>query len=129
MEKEKVMQIDIQSQGFTLTDGIRDHLMKRLACRLSHGDDHITRVNVRLSDINGPRGGADKRCFIEVRLKRAPALAIEDTEADLYLAIDRAAERAGRTMDRRLERQRKFASGWLNEPDNEGMDTQVEVRP
>lgn len=123
------MQVDIQSHGFKLTDGIRGYLMKRLACGLNHGDDHITRVNVRLSDINGPRGGADKRCFIEVRLKRAPALAIEDTEADLYVAIDRATERAGRTMDRRLERQRDFASGSLKEPDNEGMGAQAEARP
>ncbi|MBU0501420.1 MAG: HPF/RaiA family ribosome-associated protein [Gammaproteobacteria bacterium] len=103
------MQIDIQSQGFPLTDGLRDYLMKRLAYGLNHGDEYITRVSVRLSDINGPRGGADKRCLIEVRLKAAPAVVIEDTEADLYVAIDRAAERAGRTLARRLARQREFA--------------------
>lgn len=102
------MQIDIQSQGFTLTEGLRDYVMKRLAYGLNHGDEAITRVSVRLSDINGPRGGEDKRCFIEVRLKTAPAVVIEDTEADLYVAIDRAAERAGRTLARRLARQREF---------------------
>lgn len=105
------MQMDIQSQGFTLTDGLRDYLMKRLAYGLNHGGDFITRVTVRLSDINGPRGGADKRCFIEVRLKQLPAVVIEDTEADLYVAIDRAAERAGRTLARRLARQREFVPG------------------
>lgn len=68
------MQINIQGQGFTLTAGLRGYLMKRLACSLNHGDDHIIRVTVRLSGINGPRGGADKRCFIEVRLK--PGLSI-----------------------------------------------------
>lgn len=103
------MQMDIQSQGFSLTDGLRDYLMKRLAYALNHGDEFITRVIVRLSDINGPRGGADKRCLIEVRLKAASAVVIEDTEADLYLAIDRASERAGRTLARRLARQREFA--------------------
>lgn len=105
------MQTDIQSKGFTLTDGLRDYLMKRLAYGLSHGDGHITRVTVRLSDINGPRGGADKRCFIEVKLKGTSAVVVEDTEADLYVAIDRATERAGRSMVRRLARQRKFAPG------------------
>ncbi len=114
------MQMDIQSQGFPLTDGLRDYLMKRLAYGLNHGDEHITRVTVRLSDINGPRGGADKRCLIEVRLKAAPAVVIEDTEADLYVAIDRAAERAGRALARRLARQREFAPGprtWREESD------------
>ena len=37
------------------------------------------------------------------------AVVIEDTEADLYVAIDRAADRAGRTLERRLARQREFA--------------------
>ena len=103
------MQTSIQSLGFTLTEGLRGYVMKRLAYSLNHGDEHITRLTVRLSDINGPRGGADKRCLIEVRLKAAPALVIEDTEADLYIAIDRATERAGRTLERRLARQREFA--------------------
>jgi putative sigma-54 modulation protein len=110
------MQMDIQSQGFSLTDGIRDYVTKRLAYGLNHGDDHITRIIVRLSDINGPRGGDDKRCLIEVRLKAAPAVVIEDTEADLYVAIDRAAERAGRTLARRLARQREFAPGMAAAP-------------
>jgi len=103
------VQMDIQSQGFSLTDGIRDYVMKRLAYALAHGDAAITRIIVRLSDINGPRGGDDKRCLIEVRLKAATAVVIEDTETDLYVAIDRAAERAGRTLARRLARQREFA--------------------
>jgi ribosomal subunit interface protein len=103
------MQMDIQSQGFSLTEGIRDYVMKRLAYTLAYGDAAITRIIVRLSDINGPRGGDDKRCLIEVRLKTASAVVIEDTEADLYVAIDRAAERAGRTLARRLARQREFA--------------------
>mgnify|MGYP001807032328 FL=1 len=110
------MQMDIQSQGFSLTEGIRDYVMKRLAFTLSHGDTAITRIIVRLSDINGPRGGDDKRCLIEVRLKAASAVVIEDTEGDLYMAIDRAAERAGRTLSRRLARQREFVPGMQKAP-------------
>lgn len=110
------MQMDIQSQGFSLTEGIRDYVMRRLAFSLSHGDPAITRIIVRLSDINGPRGGDDKRCLIEIRLKAASAVVIEDTEGDLYVAIDRAAERAGRTLTRRLARQREFAPGMQKAP-------------
>ncbi|MCP5279164.1 MAG: HPF/RaiA family ribosome-associated protein [Thiobacillus sp.] len=103
------MRIDIQTHGFSLTQGLREYVEKRLAYDLSHAGDSIMRLTVRLSDINGPRGGDDKRCLIEVRLKQAPAVVIEDVEADLYVAIDRAAERAGRTLARRLARQREFA--------------------
>lgn len=105
------MHIDIHTQGFTLTPGLREYVEKRLASALSHGDGNVTRLTVRLSDINGPRGGDDKRCLVEMRLKAASAVVIEDTEADVYLAIDRAAERAGRTLARRLARQREYAPG------------------
>jgi putative sigma-54 modulation protein len=102
------MNIQIHAQDFTLTEGLREHVARRLAYALNHGQDIVSRIVVRLSDINGPRGGLDKRCGIEIRLKGASAVAIEDTEADLYVAIDRAAERAGRTLDRRLARRRDF---------------------
>lgn len=102
------MNIQIHAQDFTLTEGLRDHVARRLAYALNHGVDSVSRVVVRLSDVNGPRGGIDKRCDIEIRLKGSATIAIEDTEVDLYVAIDRATERAGRTLDRRLARRREF---------------------
>ena len=36
-----------------------------------------------------------------------PEVAIDDIESDLYLAIDRAVDRVGRTLSRRLARQRE----------------------
>ncbi len=100
------MQINIQSRSFSLTDALREHIKRRLGFALSTRDEHIQRVMVRLSDINGPRGGNDKQCHIQVRLSHLPDVIIEDTEADMYAAIDRAADRAGRTVGRRLSRQR-----------------------
>ena len=106
------MHIDIQCRGFELTDSLRDYTRKRLASNLERVGARITRVSVRLADINGPRGGNDKHCHIELRLKGMPEVVIEDTEADLYVAIDRAAERAGRTLSRRLARNQRSAQGF-----------------
>jgi putative sigma-54 modulation protein len=100
------MQIDIQTRNFPLTEALRSHTERRLGFALSARDKHIQRVIVRLSDSNGPRGGADKCCHIHVALDKMPDVVIEDTEADLYTAIDRGADRAGRTVARRLVRQR-----------------------
>lgn len=111
-QAEAIMQMDIKCRGFELTDGLREHVRKRLACNLHHGNTAIRQVSVRLSDINGPRGGADKRCQIALRLNGLPRIVIEDTEADLYLAIDRAADRAGRTLLRRLDRSLRAAPGF-----------------
>jgi ribosomal subunit interface protein len=100
------MQLDIQARNFPLTSALRGHVERRLGFALSTRDDHILRITVRLSDINGPRGGADKCCHIQVVLPHLPDVVIEDTEANLYAAIDRAADRAGRTVGRRLARHR-----------------------
>lgn len=100
------MQIDIQARNFPLTHALRNHVERRLGFALSTRDEHIQRIMVRLSDINGPRGGEDKCCHIQVIIPHLPDIVIEDTEEDLYAAIDRAADRAGRTVGRRLSRQR-----------------------
>ena len=102
------MNLKIQAQGLALTDGLRQHVAMRLAYALNYGRDIVTRIVVRLSDVNGPRGGEDKCCDIEVRLKGAPALIVEDIQSDLYLAIDRASARIGRALDRHLARRRDF---------------------
>lgn len=110
------MQIDIQARNFSLTDALRNHVERRLSFALSTRDEHIQRISVRLVDINGPRGGEDKCCRIQVVLPHLTDVVIEDTEVDMYAAIDRAADRAGRTVSRRLARQRDNdrTSGFLN---------------
>jgi len=100
------MQIDIQARNFPMTRALNDHIKRRLGFALSASAEHIRRVLVRLNDINGPRGGADKCCHIQIMLGRLPDVVIKDTEADLYTAIDRAADRAGRTAVRRLAKHR-----------------------
>lgn len=99
------MKIDIQARDFSLTDALRSHAERRLSFAMSCCSDHIQRVEIRLSDINGPRGGADKCCRLRVVLSGLPDVLIEDIEADLYVAINRATDRAGRTLVRKLGRQ------------------------
>lgn len=102
------MQLDIQARDFPLTEALHKHAERRLQFALSCCSDHMMRVVMRLSDINGPRGGADKHCHLQVVLAGLPDVVIEDTEADMYVAIDRAADRASRTVVRRLARQRSI---------------------
>jgi ribosomal subunit interface protein len=101
------MRIDIQARGFDLTEGLRAHTERRLQFALSWASDEVRAVRVCLSDINGPRGGNDKRCRIQIPMAGAQNVVVEDAESDLYVAIDRAAERTERAMSRRLERLRE----------------------
>jgi ribosome-associated translation inhibitor RaiA len=59
---------------------------------------------VRIADLNGPRGGVDRQCRITVDVRPSRTVILEETDADLYRAIDRAAHRVGQSVRRQLER-------------------------
>ncbi len=100
------MRIDIKGSGFPVTTALMDHTERRLRFALSRRCDRIVRVAVLVGDTNGPRGGTDKFCRIRILLKRAPEVLIEDSGAELYAVIDRAVERAGRNVAKRVDRMR-----------------------
>lgn len=103
------MRVTIQTNGFEMTSALRSYTEHRLAIALGWAREHTRKLAVSLSDINGPRGGIDKRCKIQVRLDGGRDVIIENVEADLYVAIDRAVDRADRAVVRQVERARHFA--------------------
>jgi ribosome-associated translation inhibitor RaiA len=102
--------LSIQSRGFTLTRALKDRISKRIGLILGNTGHPITNVDVRLSDINGPKGGVDKKCQIHIQLSGQPGVIVTDIQRDLYNAIDRAASRAMRTMRRKLSQRRDYRS-------------------
>lgn len=102
------MRLAIQSNGFEMTIALRLYTEHRVAVALGWARGHMRKLLVWLSDVNGPRGGVDKRCKIQVQLDSGREVIIEECEADLYAAIDRAANRADRAVVRQVERSRKF---------------------
>ena len=98
------MHVEAYSSTFTLTDGLREFLQRRLGFALGRYRDAIRRVTVRLRDLNGPRGGSDKACQLQVELAGQQPLVISHTAPDLYQAIGAAAKRADRQVARRLSR-------------------------
>jgi putative sigma-54 modulation protein len=110
------MQIDVKALGFELTPALRIHAERRLHFALGRADPQVSRLRVQLSGLSGARAGEDKRCQVRITLAGAPEVVVEDTEADLYTAIDRAADRAGRTAMRRLQRSREQHQGWYSPP-------------
>ncbi len=98
------MRIEIQGLGFPLTAPLIDHTQRRLSFALTRNGHRIRRVMVRLGDTNGPHGGTDKFCKIQLFLEQMPTVIIGEAGADLYAVIDRASERAGRNIAKRVAR-------------------------
>jgi ribosome-associated translation inhibitor RaiA len=69
-----------------------------------HGD-HITRVEVHLSDENGHKHGpSDKRCLMEARVEGRPPLAVTQHAENLNQAVSGAADKMVRLIDSTLGR-------------------------
>jgi len=101
------MWLDIRSQDLDIGQGLRGHIERRLRFALGRFGPRVSRVTVYLADLNGPRGGIDKRCRIVVRLQRSGQVFVEDTDTDLEAVVDRAADRVGQSVSRHLERRRE----------------------
>jgi len=71
--------------------------------RLGRISDRLTRVEVHVSDVDGPRGGADdKRCAIEIRPNGMNPISATDQAATVEAAVGGAADKVLRAFDRQV---------------------------
>jgi len=103
------MRIDIQARRIPLPGRLRRQTERRIRAALTRFDESIMRVSLWLSDVNGPRGGNDKICQVQIVMPGKPDVLIEETRDNFYAAINRALDRAGQSVVRRLERNRRRA--------------------
>lgn len=101
------MRLSIRASGIELSEELRRHVERRLLFALSRFGERVKDVTVRLADLNGPRGGIDKRCRMLAQLAPRGAIRVVKTDGDLQAAIDRCAERLGRSVVRELGRWRQ----------------------
>jgi putative sigma-54 modulation protein len=59
-------------------------------------------------DVNGPKGGPDKVCRMTVLLAGLDRVAITEYGPNLFVMVDRVADRVKRRVSSALERARRF---------------------
>lgn len=67
----------------------------------------VPQARIRLSDLNGPRGGVDKRCQVELHTAGAGTVVVTAVATHWPAALDRALARAGRALPRAWRRARQ----------------------
>ena len=60
----------------------------------------VPRARIQLSDLNGPRGGLDKRCRVELKTQGSGSVVITSIARDWRKAIDEALARAAHALVR-----------------------------
>ena len=90
------MHFEIHAKDIPISEQLRGHIERRLCFALERFARRIRKVRVSVGDLNGPRGGVDKRCRVTIVLIPSTTIALEDWDSNIYVAIDRVADKAGR---------------------------------
>ena len=100
------MKIHVRAVNLELDARTRAEIEQLMKIGLGRLERRILGIDVRVADQNGPRGGADISCLVEVRLRPRGRLFVEETDIDLQGAVRRAADAAAITVSRNLEKTR-----------------------
>jgi len=100
------MQVQMNYANVEASEALETHIREALDATIGRFADRLTRIEVHLSDLNGPEKGGpnDKRCRIEVRPSGADPLLVESVADSFYGAADDAAGKLRRLLTSRLDR-------------------------
>lgn len=100
------MQIQINvDHNFEVHEATMAQFRSTVQSALSRFSEHITRVEIHLSDENADKSGQnDKRCLLEARLEGRQPMAVTDTAANLSQALHGAVDKMTRMIESTLGR-------------------------
>lgn len=103
------MKTNIQAMDFSLTEALEVFIKNHAEKSMRASADLIDHVSVRLKDLNGPKGGCDKECSVEVVIPNSPSVVVTKRSSDAYACIRKALGRAARVTLRKISRKRSTA--------------------
>ena len=101
------MRIDLHCDGVESAPGLREYVARRMKFAVGRFRDHIQWARVKVAAVNGPEGGADKRCVVQLRLRNLPDVVFAITQLDVRAAVDEAADRVARVLAQRVRRHQR----------------------
>ena len=100
------MRLMIHPRNFTADVEFRGRAEQCIESALGSVQPRLRGVDVYLTDVNGPRGGPDKRCRIVAHLPAGQPVVVSRTGDDPVSAVLAAAARCRHSVRSRLKRRR-----------------------
>jgi len=94
----------IEIVGPAIAPTLKTRIVRRIRRALVGVQTGPVHVRVSVADINGPKGGLDVRCAIDVRIPRAAPFHVEETAVRDVTAFGRSAAAISRQIARQLGR-------------------------
>lgn len=113
------MQTRIYTHNVELGSRLENFIETQIHKRTQRVAERIEQVTIRLKDLNGPKGGNDKQCTVEIVQNVSPSssstphnsvrqqletVVVSKRSANLYDCIHRALDRAVRTSIRKARK-------------------------
>jgi ribosome-associated translation inhibitor RaiA len=100
------MDLDVRIHNNDPGIAVKNYAIRRMRFAMGRFASSVGRIVIRISDVNGARGGPDQCCRVTAEVLPSGRVVVEQVDADLFTAIDRACERVGQAFRRRIERVR-----------------------
>lgn len=98
------MEVLVRGKSNIVSNALRHYAERRVRLALDHAERKISSVDVRVADLNGPRGGVDIRAGLVAVLAHGGAIFVEARDADAYAAVEQAVSRLVARTQRHIGR-------------------------
>ena len=103
-----MMRLNIHGHSIFLNRELRQHIERRIRHATRRFESRIRLTSVLLSDVNGPKGGADKVCRVIVELNRRDRVVLTGLGSDAFRLVDGVAARVNWRISLLVQRRRRF---------------------
>lgn len=97
----------IEIAGLAIAPTLRARIVRQIRRALVGVQTSPVHVRVSFADVNGPKGGLDVRCAIDVKIPRTAPLHAEETAASDVTAFDLSEAAISGRIARQLERRQE----------------------
>ena len=101
------MELTITDLNVELDNQNKARIRQKISRMFNKVCDNIQKINLTINDINGPKGGKDKRCRIVIHTRGMPDIVITDSQNSISSAVNIALSRARVTLVKKLKRKQK----------------------
>ncbi len=98
------MDINVSARGLGIDPNTDSFVRRQIRAALQHFEEQVVSVDAFLEDVNGPKGGIDKRVLVRVRLRNRQVIATEIARARLRAAVVVSVRMAKRAVRRSLKK-------------------------
>jgi hypothetical protein len=89
------------------TENLRDHAQSRMRQVLRRMGRFVQKGVIRLTDLNGPRGGMDKACQIQLVVAGQTPVIVSAQALNWHGALESALDRAAHTLRRQIGQRKR----------------------